>query len=381
MSPLRVPARFKVGIARYRSTDDDDLAEFQLRTFGPGSREVDPDRSVWLFDQNPWRGDGRDLWVCRRDGAIVGQQAEIPFGLRVGEHDHRAIWGIDLMVDQEWRMRGVGPALVATQLDEHGIVGWLNMSELGLALYTRAGVADLGVVPVYVRPLDLRRAGHLGQVPPRLRRIVPLAAPALRAVDGLASGGLRLAGGRLEPIDRFDDRVDEVWRAALPDYPVIAHRDLEALAWRIDQRPDRDHMERYYLVRRGRTLGYVVMRTGRTSAEPTAVVVDYLAPARWVAPLLVAAGAAARRQGAVAMSVKTRNEPADRYLRAAGFLRRDRGLDSPIRFMLQCADDDVSALVTDAGAWFITAADCDLEHATAPADETAGRATTTSRHP
>ncbi|MGH9111171.1 MAG: hypothetical protein ACRDZN_02550, partial [Acidimicrobiales bacterium] len=197
------------------------------------------------------------------------------------------------------------------------------------------------------------------------------ATPALRAVDGLARSGLRLAGVALEPIERFDDRVDDVWRAALADYPVIAQRDRAALAWLIDERPDRDRLRRYYLVRRGRALGYAVLRSGSSGPEPTAVVVDYLAPVRWVAPLLVAAAVEARRRGAVALSVKTRNERADRYLRGAGFLRRDHASDSPISFMIHCTDDEVAAQVRDPGQWFVSSADCDLEYATTPGADAA----------
>lgn len=80
----------------------------------------------------------------------------------------------------------------------------------------------------------------------------------------------------------------------------------------------------------------------------------------------------ARRHGAVAMSVKTRNVPADRHLRAAGFVRRDRAADDPIRFMVRCADDPaVCALVDDPGSWFITSADSDLEYAMSPAGSAA----------
>ena len=367
---MNVPERFKVGITRYHPRDADDLAEFQLRTFEAGSRQVDPGRATWLFDQNPCRSedDGRDLWVCRRNGAIVGQQAEIPFDLRVGRHERRAAWAIDLMVDDAWRLRGVGPALIATQLERRTIVGGLNLSDKGYAAYTRGGWSDLGVVPVYLRPLDLGRAARLGSLPERLARATPVVGPVLRAVDSAATAALRRAGARLEAVDRFDERVDEVWQAALGDYPVIAHRDLAAVRWRIDQRPDRDDLERRYLTVRGRTVGYVVLRRAGSADDPTAVVVDYLAPARWVAPLLVAAGVAARRRGAVAMSVKTRNEPADRYLRAAGFLRREHGSDAPIRFMVQCTDDAlVCALVSDRDRWFITSADSDLEYAMTPA--------------
>lgn len=384
---MKVPERFKVGITRYTPADADDLLAFQLRTFETGSRQVDGPRAAWLFDQNPCRTDDatRDLWVCRRDGAVVGQQAEIPFDLRVGPQDRRAAWAIDLMVDDAWRLRGVGPALVATQLEGRTIVAGLNLSDKGYATYIRGGWTDLGIVPVYLRPLDLARAARVGTVPTSVARVAPVAGPVLRALDRAALAALRSAGARLEPIERFDERVDEVWQAVTDDYAVIARRDLPALKWRIDRRPDRNLLQRHYLVVRGRAVGYVVLRRAGTAADPTVVVVDYLAPPRWVAPLLVAAGVVARRQGAIAMSMKTRNEPADRYLRAAGFVRRDQGTDAPVRFMVRCTDDDdVCALVNDADRWFVTSADSDLEYAMTPATGAAvapSSATTTRSAP
>jgi GNAT superfamily N-acetyltransferase len=369
---VKVPARFKVGIARYTPADADDLLAFQLRTFGPGVRQVDAARAAWLFDRNPCRTDDetRDMWVCRRDGAIVGQQAEIPFDLYAGPHHRRAAWAVDLMVDDAWRLRGVGPALVSTQLDHRPIVAGLNLSDKGHATYARGGWTDLGIVPVYLRALDLGRAGRLGPLPGRVARLSPVAGPALRAADRAAHAVLRAAGARLVPIARFDERADAVWRHASPHYPVLALRDLATLAWRIDDRPDRDRMQRYYLVARGQAVGYVVLRPAGTAAAPTAVIVDYLAAPRWVAPLLVAAGGVARRQGAVAMSVKTRNEPADRHLRAAGFVRRERGTDEPVRFMVRCSDPVVSPLVEEPANWFVTSADSDLEYGMTPAGRT-----------
>jgi len=369
---VKVPDRYRAGITRYTPADADDLRAFQLRTFEAGSREVDEARTAWLFDRNPCRtADGtRDIYVCRRDGEIVGQQAEIPFDLRVGDADRRAAWTIDLMVDDEWRLRGVGPGLMATQLDGRPLSFGLNLSEKGYATYTRSGWTDLGVVPVYLRPLDLAAAARAGLVPRRVARVAPAAGPALRAADAAAAGMVRATGARLVDADRLDARSDDVWAAASGHYPVLARRDHAALAWRIDDRPDAALLHRHYLVVRGRPVGYAALRAGGTAAAPTAVVVDYLAPPRWVPPLLVAAGRAARRRGAVAMSVKTRNGPADRALRLAAFVRRDRGADEPVRFMGHPDDDvNVNAVVSDPDAWFVTSADSDLEYAMTPASD------------
>jgi hypothetical protein len=286
------------------------------------------------------------------------------------------------MVDDAWRLRGVGPALVATQLEGRSIVGGLNLSDKGHATYARAGWTDLGIVPVYLRPLDLARAGRVGTLPARVAQVAPVAGPILRAIDSAAAAALRGAGASLERVDRFDERIDPVWRASAADHPVAARRDLAMLRWRIDQRPDRDALHRHLLVVRGRTRGYVVTRFGGTAAAPTLVVVDYLAPPRWVAPMLLAAGVAGRRAGAIAMSVKTRNEPADRYLRAAGFVRRERGTDDPVRFMVRCADDDrVCALVENPDSWFVTSADSDLEYAMTPATGSAVTSSPTATPP
>lgn len=379
-----VPGRFREGITRYRPEDRDELTAFRRRMFGEGSRQVDPDRHRWLFEDNPYNDDaGPGIWLCRRDGEIVGQQAEIPFELRVGRDERRAAWAVDLMVDRVWRLRGVGPGLIATQLEGKSIVAGLNLSEQGFAAYQKAGWTDLGVVPVYLRPLDLRRALRLVPEPwgPRiLRLLAPVAAPVWRFVEGLMAGLSRLRGMRLVEVERFDGRVDGVWSAAANHYPVLARRDRDALDWRLDQRPDRDQLRRYYLVRRRRTIGYVVLRTASRGGEPVVVVVDYLAEPRWVAPLLVAAGRAARKEGAVAMTVKTRNEPAGRSLRTAGFVQRGSPADeAPIRLMVHCTDEaGICALAEAPECWFVTSADSDLEPATVGPESTGTDETTAS---
>jgi hypothetical protein len=68
--------------------------------------------------------------------------------------------------------------------------------------------------------------------------------------------------------------------------------------------------------------------------------------------------------------VKTRNEQADRALRAAGFLRREQGADGPIRFVVRTGDDPgPSAKLAAPGNWFVTSADCDLEYGMTPSPD------------
>ncbi|MGH9211588.1 MAG: GNAT family N-acetyltransferase [Acidimicrobiales bacterium] len=366
---MRIPERFKVGIARAQPSDTDDLLAWWRETYGSGY--VDPGRRAWLYELNPCIGpDGPGPWLCRRDGKIVGQQDEIPFDLKVGDEIRPSVWAIDLSVDPAWRLRGVGPALMATVLEPNPIVCILDLTEQGMAAFRGAGCVEIGRMATYRRALDARRAVRMGGVPPALRRLAPLLVPAVRAADALAAGAIRLSGAKLVLIDRFDERADQVWEAASQFYPVMARRDLPALTWRIDQRPDGERLQRYYLIRRGRAVGWVVLRPVVRSGDAGVVVVDYLAPPRWVAPLLLAAGAAARTDGAVSLSVRTRNGRADRWLRMAGFTRRGLAHDLDCWMMVHCtAGTDVAVLVEDPAAWFVTAADSNLERVGTPLAE------------
>jgi len=359
-----VPQRFKAGITRYGPDDAADLADFQRHNFGDDARQLDPARFDWLFESNPHRqdGEGPALWICRRKDEIVGQQAEIPFTLVVDGAALPGGWAIDLMVAPDWRIRGVGPGLVSAHADESGLLVGLTQNQDAAGIYVTDGWTEVGSVPVYLRPVDARALLLTAPSMARLRPLAPVVGLGVRAVD-LALGGLRRALGlKLVPVDRFDDRVDEVWERSAPHYDVLSRRDRTAVAWSFDQRPDADAHRRHYLVRGSKTLGYVVLRETQHWGGKTMAVVDYLAPPRWVPPLLTLAAHEARRQGAFAMMCRTLCAPADRVLRLSGFSRRGLDVSSPLRMFVHCPDGDdaVQASVGRSGDWFLTAADADL---------------------
>jgi GNAT superfamily N-acetyltransferase len=358
---MKVHERFKAGIARYRPSDADDLVAFQRSTFGEGSRQLDPERFTWLYERNPGHHDADPgVWVCRRNGVIVGQQAEIGFDAKVGDQEVPGVWSVDLMVDPTWRVRGIGPGLVDTHVRQRDLIVGVTQREDAIKLYERFGWTEVGTVPSYLRPLDLRRTFELAPVPSKLRRLGPVLAPLLRAFDVLMTFLLRLGGLRLRKVDRFDDRVDEVWERSAADYPVLARRDAAHVRWRFDECPEAGELDRYYLTRGRRTLGYVVLQPGERWDHPVSLVVDYLAPVRWVAPMLTCAAQEARRQGSFAMVCRTLNRTGDRWLRLSLFIRRGMDVAAPLRLMVHCTVPVVCAAMGAPESWLLTAADSDL---------------------
>jgi GNAT superfamily N-acetyltransferase len=133
-----------------------------------------PERNAWLYDDNPFIGDeGRGPWLCRRDGKIVGQQGEMPFDLQIGDEVRRTLWAVDLEVAPEWRLKGVGPALMSTMLERHTVACMLDLTDDGFAAFTRAGCTNLGKVDAYRRPARRPPGPADVGVPAKLRKLAP----------------------------------------------------------------------------------------------------------------------------------------------------------------------------------------------------------------
>jgi GNAT superfamily N-acetyltransferase len=126
----RFAERAAAGIDRVTTAELAAVGAFQARMFGPESPQADAARTRWLFGEGRGGGAGAlNLWVCRRDGTVVGQQGGIPFDLAVAGTIRPAAWAVDLMVDEAWRLRGVGPALSAAQWAGHDVVAGIGIGD------------------------------------------------------------------------------------------------------------------------------------------------------------------------------------------------------------------------------------------------------------
>lgn len=348
-------------IRRYTPDVEPALRAFQRVNFGNLARQLEPERFRWLFLENPATpSEGPELWVCEKAGRIVGQQAGVAVRLSVHGAEVRASWAIDLMVEPEWRLKGVGPALTETFVETVPVAIGVGITDSAYKAIVRAGWIDLGTVPTFVRPLDPGRVlawRTRGRRTWRGRLAGLLSAPA-RASAFLDGVRVRLTGYRLQAIPRFDDRVDRIWQAVRGEHEVLVTRDLRALRWRFDEGPDRERYERFYLLRGLECVGYVVLRRGELLGSEVVFVIDLLCPRRHLGAMasLLAARAAATSAAAVVLDLlEARAGP---ILRRHGFLRVQRA--SQRRFLAQTREH--RELLSDPARWFVTRADSDWDH-------------------
>jgi len=366
---MTIAKRLRQEITQYTPADRPGLVEFQREAFGPHARQSDEDHFGWLFGSNPFRpADGYPIWLCKKGREVVGQQAGIPFDLKAGRRCFRASWAVDLRVNPQWHLRGVGPTLSEIHVARNQITCSLGVTSSAQRMYLRSGWMDLGSVPLYVRPLDVSRMLSGRGIEHRIAHLAGKAAePLVRLADAAWGAYVRRGGYMMRPVARFDERVDALWAEVCGRYPAIARRDLSSRRWRFDACPLRQRYHKLYLLEGDRLRGYAVARLEVAHGSLAGTIVDYLSAPEWLMPLFAGCVEYLRSTGAAAVRCATLNCRAGRRLHALGFVKRKN--ESRFMVRLRQTDPFLSELVGDARNWFLTMADGDMDLACVPETE------------
>src|SRR5262249_11880624 len=159
------------------------------------------------------------LWIARRKGRIVGQQAEIGVGLCVAGEQIRAAIPTELMVEPAWRLHGLGPALSDAMREASRVAFVFTMTDDAARMYRRGGWSELGEVPRFVFLLDPSVISSRGRGKSLVRRGLGL----LAGVEALAAR-VRVSSTLLERVDAFDERADAIWEREASSYSILTCR-------------------------------------------------------------------------------------------------------------------------------------------------------------
>ena len=329
----------------------------------PGAR--DPLRSAWLYRDHPARVGPLPLWVLDDGERILGQLGAIPVTVKLGAKSCAAAWCVDFVVAPEFRNRGVAALLLREVATHFDLLMALGTTELSSTLFRKAGWADLGTVPHFVRLLDARAV--LARLLPK--PLAAVLAPAATALLRARPRGKRpaRAGVVVSPLERFGPECEDLWGRVAPKYACLVRRDPAYLSWKYVVQP----RMRYTAFRAdaGRRLrGYAVVRMTLDAFTLYGVIADLLADpedADTLDALLGAALVHLRRAGASFARCYAAEPRVQAALARAGFV----GRASSIRFMLSRppgrAGFDGAERLSD---WFLMKGDSDLDRIPLPED-------------
>jgi GNAT superfamily N-acetyltransferase len=346
------------------------VVEMRLRRASARSPYDHPDYFTWAYLANPHnKNEFPEVWLALRNGRVVGQQCGLSCYLQIDETSYPASWAVDLYVEPEWRMRGVGPDLSQAHRAACDVAIGANVSDSAYRFYMRSGWLNIGKLQCFARIVDYSRLAKLlfsggGALAVTMRSLCSTAHLArearLKATAALDSAQDRRSSIQAHEVRCFDNRVDQLWNSARRQYVVAVRRDLKYLRWRFDGAPGHAQYRRLYMIQGETIVGYAVLRMGTFHGFPVGIIVDYFSAPEHYNSLLGHCLAAIREGGALAALCLTLNTAIETPLRRLGFMRF--GQLGNQRLLTYSRVEHIRAIIAERKNWFVTLGDGDTEH-------------------
>jgi GNAT superfamily N-acetyltransferase len=237
-----------VELRTYREGDAPRALELLQAAFGawPGPRVLAHDRPAeffrWKHETNPHGASF--IVVAEEDGRFVGMRAYMPWPLRAGDAETRAVQGVDVATHPDYRGRGVNTALLKharVTLRETTAFSFGLPNEMSSSQSRKAGWRLVGRLPAWVRvqrPLNVARGMRSMRAAPSGDPPPVEAAPA-GEVLAKAEGALLSAASDADA--RYSTDADLAylrWRYGpfLADYRAVTDDDAGLAIFRLTRR-------------------------------------------------------------------------------------------------------------------------------------------------
>lgn len=351
-------------IRPYRDGDQEAILRLCSEVFGA---EMLPAHWRWQMLDNPARP--AVIWIAEKaDGTMTGHCSLIPVPLWRDGRVETGVWSIMSMVHPDYQRQGMLRKLVAAAeqefADSGGSAGLSFVNQNSIHVYTKQmGWSELrGETPVYFSVLDPARVlrKYIGSP-----AIASIAGALIRPFTSLVFRGGRTARGseiRISEVDRFDDRVDELWSSMRSRVRLATDRASGYLNWRFMENP------REYTIHiaeeRGELAGIVVTRVDVKFGQQLGYIAElFFRPGSGEAGIaLLARARQVLRQAGCGMVTALALEPPEirTALVSSGFRRLpQRLMPHPIHFISKDFSNRSDPL-TDPSRWFVSWSDHDV---------------------
>jgi GNAT superfamily N-acetyltransferase len=238
-------------IEQMKLSEKDEVLAFLRKAYAENPRQSGEKFWDWHFPESPFC-DSRDLpvWLAKVDGRIAGQLAAVPVEFNVADETVPAIWILDLIVDPEFRRRGIAKKLALASKEFCPFVLGVNTpKQHAPKLLEGLGWKIFSKIPRYQKILFPGNAMH------EIARLAPL-----RSVANLAFAPFRRGAisSEVKIVDTFDSRFDELWDRARIQWPCSISRTARMLDWQFRRQPDKK-FEILAHVSGGELRGFAVM--------------------------------------------------------------------------------------------------------------------------
>ena len=344
----------EIKIEQLQLSERDGAITLVKKGYGDNPRMSDAQFWDWHYAQVPEMEAGKPpIWAAKAGERIVAQVATIPVEVNIAGERRRAIWIVDMVVDPDFRRRGLAKKLVlaAEEFCHFGLVIGTNEQHSDPLLQS-LGYRHVAKIPRFHKLLfpanDVREIANLNF----LRKTVNLAFAPFRP--------RYKKNKNVRAVESFDASFDELWAEAEAQWSCAVRRTSKFLEWQYARQPGkRFDVIGYY--EGEKLLGYAVLffrKPRANGAISKAAITDICYhtenPKKIVDALLQESLRLAVMRGTGGLVTDVLDDLVEERLSFHGFWR----VKSPLQFMVKSADRQ--DLLYNPEKWFVTRGDADV---------------------
>jgi len=354
----RLSTRFK---DRIRSSASDEEAKsvdcFLRQAFTSSPLRYSQPYNQWLFNSTQ----ENRRYIAWDGNNVIGTQYGLNGTVNTPHRVLKTCCAIDLSVTEQWRMKGLGVALIKRLMDEHDLVIGLGISQAAQAMFTRLDWHNLGQVTCYIKPLTskgfsnvkqnqsvkssiiyrfvawgVRFATRLKYIFSSKRTIIPL------------SKALNYTKELDDLFTEYDD-TESTYRLK---------KDSKYFQWRYLKAPSSSPYDIHFLYQNGKLSSYLVTMIGNWHGKQVLAICDYFGAESDYPELINLSEKLALSAEVDAIMYQGLNSGFEQKLKKSFFVKRPHG----DLFMLYSDCETVnSEKVLQAKNWRITFSDSDMD--------------------
>ena len=295
------------------------------------------------------------VWLAKSGDRIAGQLGALPVELNIGSKTVTAFWLLDMVVDEDFRRRGIAKQLsLAAERDSPYLLGVNTDQQHAPKLLQSLGWVKVGKIPRYHKILfpgnELK--GFAGIPKDVVNYLTSTLRP--RSMEGLFDSGM------IRRIDRFDSAFDDLWLRGLKQDACSVTRNAATLEWQFSRQPGKE-FEILGCYRAERLCGYAVLffrKPDKTGSIKKAAISDIFYETEngreTVDALIKGAIEIAIERRAGGLVVDAIDPLLEDRFRRFGFWK----VNSELQLMAKSPDSQ--EMIYDPKNWFLTRGDSDI---------------------
>jgi len=330
------------------------LTEFQKALFGENVYQQNEAFNNWMYKNRP----SNKCYYCVQDGKVVGQQSAISMCLKFGDKQINAAYAVDLRIRSDWKMKGLGVALMASLMHEYDVIIGIGVSDEAYKMFMRQGWFDLGLINALVKPLNMRGFNHKGfysGIIPWLKYV--LALPLSRLSNCYRNLLSFFNKGDFRKISCFTDEHEDLMNKIYSPDIISFVKDKAYFNWRYLEFPENENYESYELIENNKPVAFFITYMLSTQKCDVMIISEIHSQKSHLGQVVDEIVRLAISKNACRITYSGLDNDILRILKSRLFFNRPYGE----RFLVFSKYPDIEPILREKSNWRICGADSDAE--------------------